>query len=73
MMTEELKNLLEPYNEGLGLYRKKKFKEALKLFKQVLKVRPEDGPSKLYVGRCEMLIKTPPSADWDGVFTMTTK
>ena len=72
-MTEELKNLLEHYNKGLTLYRERKFKDALQSFKKALEVRPEDGPSKVYIERCEVLIKDPPPANWDGVFTMTTK
>ena len=73
MMTDELKNLLEYYNKGLSLYRERKFKEARKSFNKVLEVKPEDGPSELYIERCDMLIKTPPPADWDGVFIMTSK
>jgi len=72
-MTDELKKLLENYNQGLTLYRESKFKEAKKYFKKALEVRPDDGPSKLYIERCDMLIKNPPPKDWDGVFTMTTK
>ena len=73
MITEELKNLLEYYNNGLSLYRQRKFNKALESFKKALEIRPEDGPSELYIDRCKMLIKNPPSSDWDGVFTMTTK
>ena len=73
MMTDELKKLLDHYNKALGLYRDQKFKEAIIEFKASLKVRPEDGPSKLYIERCEVFMKNPPPKDWDGVFTMTSK
>jgi tetratricopeptide (TPR) repeat protein len=73
MLSEELKKVLENYNEGLKLYRERKFNEALKYFEEALKLKPDDGPSKLYVERCKMLIDNPPPEDWDGVFTMTTK
>ncbi len=72
-LTEELKQLLENYNKGLELYRARKFEEALTYFKKALEVRPEDGPSKLYVQRCEEYIKNPPPPDWDAIVTMTTK
>lgn len=72
-MKEEMKKLLDHYNEGLKLYKERKFKEALECFNQALLVKPDDGPSKLYTERCQMLIKDPPPPDWDGVFTMTTK
>ena len=52
---------------------KRKFEEALVQFKQALATDPTDGPSKLYIGRCEVFIKEPPPADWDGVFVMQTK
>ncbi len=73
MLTEELSNLIDVYHKGLKLYRERKFKEAIKYFEEALKIRPDDGPSNLYIERCKMLVKDPPPADWDGVFTMTTK
>ena len=72
-MDKKTKELLEFYNGGLSFYKEKKFKEALKEFKKAIEVKPDDGPSKLYAERCEILIKEPPPKDWDGVFTMTTK
>lgn len=72
-MDEKLKEILPIYNEGLHLYREKKFKEAIVKFQEAIRIRPEDGPSKLYLERCEHLISNPPAADWDGVFVMTTK
>ncbi len=73
MMTEELKSLLENYNQGLTLYRERKFKEAKKSFKKALEAKSDDGPSKLYVERCDLLIKDPPPKDWDAVVTLTSK
>jgi len=40
---------------------------------QAHQVDANDGPTNLYISRCETYIATPPPADWDGVFTMTTK
>ncbi len=65
--------LLETYNQGLALYKLRKFSEALAVFKKALSIVPGDGPSTEYVNRCEAYIKNPPDADWDGVFTMKTK
>ena len=70
----ELKiKMLDAYNEGLIKYRARDFTGALQLFDQVLAEIPKDGPSILYKERCELYIKEPPPADWDGVFVMTTK
>jgi len=73
MMSENKKKLLEHYNEGLNLYKQRKFAEALARFNTALKFEPGDGPTKLYISRCLELSKDPPPPDWDGVFTMTTK
>ena len=73
MMTEQKMRMLEHYNEGLGLYKQKKFAEALARFNAALQFEPEDGPTKLYISRCLELSRNPPGDDWDGVYTMTTK
>jgi adenylate cyclase len=73
MIQENTKKMVDMYNEGLRLYKDMKFKEALEYFRKALKYTPTDGPSRLYVARCVELIKNPPPADWDRVFTMTTK
>ena len=73
MLDEKMTQVLELYNKGLALYKQRKFSEARVFFQDALGVLPEDGPSKLYLERCDHLIKEPPPADWDGVVTMTTK
>ncbi|MEJ5284323.1 MAG: tetratricopeptide repeat protein [Brevinematia bacterium] len=73
MISKEKLQILELYNKGLELYRAKKFVEAKSCFEKCLQVLPEDGPSQVYVERCDYFIKNPPPQDWDGVFVMTTK
>ncbi len=73
MLTETQKQMLQYYNEGLSHYKKRDWDAALTLFRQVLDIMPEDGPSKLYIERIEAYKLNPPAADWDGVFIMTTK
>lgn len=73
MITEEKKKVLENYNQGLAAYKEKRWDDALAAFHKALEFDPDDGPSKLYIERCEHFKKEPPPEDWDGVFTMTTK
>jgi len=73
MISEAQKKCLDLYNEGLALYKQRKWQEAIARFEEGLKAVPADGPSKLYIERCNQYIKNPPGADWDGVFVMTTK
>jgi len=65
--------LLDAYSSAISLYNKRDFKSAFEAFKQALQVYPEDGPSKLYLQRSEILRDFPPKPDWDGVFTMKEK
>ena len=73
MTSSETLQLVEYYNKGLAKYKECEWGNAISFFKQALEINPQDGPSKLYVERCEYFIANPPPADWDGVFTMTSK
>jgi len=65
--------LIESYNNAKELYNKHNFQLAYDAFQETLKIYPDDGPSKLYLQRSEILRDFPPAADWDGVFTMKDK
>jgi tetratricopeptide (TPR) repeat protein len=73
MISKTKRDMLALYNRGPELYKQMNFKEALKSFQKALALEPSDGPTKLYISRCDELCKNPPPSDWDGVFTMTTK
>ena len=42
-------------------------------FREVVAVRPGDGPSAMYLERCDELVAAPPGPGWDGVYVMTHK
>ncbi|TMA28257.1 MAG: adenylate/guanylate cyclase domain-containing protein [Deltaproteobacteria bacterium] len=65
--------LLSGYAEGLRLYRARKFAEAQLQFESMLQRFPEDGPSALFVRRCEQMTESPPGEKWDGVYRMAHK
>lgn len=73
MLNEKKQGLLDSYNSGLALYRQRKFKHALDFFKKGLEFVKDDGPCMVYIERCNYFLKTPPPADWDGVFVLKTK
>lgn len=64
---------LEVFEKGLIAYRGMDWYRAESLFQQALSVKPDDGPSSIYIKRCLEYKKTPPLADWDGVYEMKTK
>lgn len=65
--------LMEQYNAALDLYKRREWQAALDAFKKALELDPHDGPTGVYIDRCEAYLKEPPGEDWDGVFEMKTK
>ena len=65
--------VLESFNAGFQLYLQQNWAQALRHFNRALELRASDGPTALYVERCQTYLSTPPRADWDGVFEMKTK
>lgn len=61
------------FEYGLNQYRQQQWDQAETTFKQVLALRPNDGPATHYLERVEYLREHSPGADWDGVWTMKTK
>jgi class 3 adenylate cyclase len=61
------------FHKALDLFEERNWKDAKTAFEQVLRKAPEDGPSRLYLGRCRKYQDYPPEAKWDGVFDLTEK
>jgi adenylate cyclase len=71
-LTEELP-LLQGYAQGLALYRARSFAEARLHFESLLERFAGDGPSRLMMARCDLMLQAPPEQAWDGVFRMEHK
>jgi adenylate cyclase len=65
--------ILALYERGTEQYRAQEFAAAGDTFREVLRHRPGDGPSAMYLERSLDLLEAPPPHDWDGVFVMTHK
>jgi adenylate cyclase len=61
------------FEKGLAAYRAREWETAERLFQRCLEMKPEDGPSILYIQRIAELRKQPLPADWDGVWRLTRK
>ncbi len=72
-LDDQTSELLDKYYRGLDSFNDRDWKGAQKNFKDALKIKPEDGPSSLYVERCTEFMKQPPSKNWDGVYKMKSK
>ncbi len=64
---------IEHFHQGIAAYRDRQWNAALEEFKQALSLYLEDIPAQLYIQRCRAYRITPPSENWDGAYTMTTK
>ena len=53
---------LEAFAEGLLCYRRREWGNAARCFSDALAVNPKDGPSRVYLERCEIFRSTPPAA-----------
>jgi adenylate cyclase len=66
-------DVITHFEKGLEEYFKQQWDAAVKEFNSALKIRPDDGPSKAFIERCEYFKKHLPGKDWDGVWVMKTK
>jgi len=72
-LDEKMGKTRAAFEEGLELYRLRKWEHAITSFEKALHFAPDDGPSKKYIERCRTFIAEPPPDTWDGVFVMKTK
>jgi len=70
---EVYESMLTLYQSAMEAYRVQNWDEAEQAFRAVLQIRPNDGPSTLYLDRIAQLKVLPPQEGWDGVWTMTEK
>lgn len=70
--SDSEKLFLDEFEKARSLYDKGLFSKALIEFKVVAKKYPNDEPTKVYIERCILYIKNPPT-HWDGVYKATSK
>ncbi len=61
------------FNRGVARYRRREWNGAARCFRDALAANPQDGPSRVYLDRCEIFRSTPPAANWDGVSSVQSK
>ncbi len=72
-LSTEFKEMLMQYKKGFENYLMRNWEWAANHFRQALQIKSDDGPSRLYLLRCQEFMKNPPGDDWDGVFVMKSK
>jgi adenylate cyclase len=64
---------LDAFGAGLRHYRRRDWFGAERHFREALAANPGDGPTRIYLDRCQFYRGTPPPDDWDGVWEMKHK
>lgn len=71
--TPELAELHELFAVGLTAYRAQEWQAAALRFAECLALNGDDGPSRVFERRVQVLRVSPPPPDWDGVWRHTEK
>ena len=61
------------FSRGVELFAAGKFAESAEAFQAALKLSPDDGPAKVFLGLCRAYIASPPTGAWDGAVHLTEK
>ena len=69
----QIRNLIGEFEMGRAAYKQQDWKKANKHFLACLTLKPDDGPSDLYLRRIEELSAQPHVPEWDGVYVFTHK
>jgi adenylate cyclase len=65
--TPSMRDAVHAYERGLDLYRRREWEQAVSYFGDVSRLIGEDGPSRLFIRRCEHYLRHAPPPQWDGV------
>ena len=65
--------MVEMFGRGREAYKSRNWSAARSAFEDVLGRWPSDGPSLVFLGRCDEYLLEGPGADWDGVHVMKYK
>ena len=71
--TPELTELHAIFAAGLAAYRAQNWQTAELRFAECLARKADDGPSRVFQHRVQVLRATPPPTNWDGVWRLTEK
>jgi adenylate cyclase len=66
-------DLLSVFVPALTAYKEGNWDSAYEMFAALAEKHPLDGPTKLFLSRCQHFRREAPEGVWEGVYTMTTK
>lgn len=72
-LDEQTTAAINEFEAGIELFEKRQWTKAMRVFKNVLEMKPGDGPSMRFITTCNEYISHPPPENWDGVYKMDQK
>ena len=72
-LPEELVRLRERYDAARRSYLAQDWDTAEATFRECLQIRPNDGPSRVFLERVQALRRDPPGKNWNGVWQLVEK
>lgn len=69
----DLIELAETFTKGHEAYKLRSWREAKRWFETALSRWPDDGPSRVFLARCDEYLAEEPPADWEGIYVMKHK
>ena len=73
MNDESFRRCIEHFAEGLRHYKKGEFREAIIAFQSGKSFKADDGPTNVFINKCDNYLLTPPAGVWDGITTLEFK
>jgi adenylate cyclase len=65
--------LLAQWEAGRAAYIEGRFEAALACFRATASLRPDDGPSRVFIERCTAFLRAGTPKDWDGIWHFDSK
>ncbi|HZS16557.1 MAG TPA: adenylate/guanylate cyclase domain-containing protein [Candidatus Udaeobacter sp.] len=72
-LPNELARVRERYEQGRKMYLAQQWNLAEAMFRECLQIHPNDGPSRVFLERIQLLQRNSPGKDWNGVWQLVEK
>jgi len=72
-VSDDLRVFVRRFEEALQLFAQRKWDDAETILKELLKVKPDDGPTRFYLEQIQAMRANPPDSHWDGSVAIMEK
>ncbi len=72
-VTGPMAEVVPLWEEAMKRHLSKDFQGAIALYEKILAIRPDDGPTEVFMKRTKEYLVAPPPENWDGAYVAKTK